>query len=247
MTYKELSYSDLKISASDIYVQMGYDNHVPDAAVRSEMSRIVEEVKAFLHPRYCFMVKRGSLSVENEELTMGQRFAIGKIIARQLRGSEAFALFICTAGTEYEDYQRRLMRDGDMVRVFIADALGSVIAEKCADQMELSLQESIDKLQWNRTNRFSPGYCGWHVSEQQKLFPLFNQQQAGSSGAAAAGNGATIAGNPCGVELTASSLMTPIKSVSGIIGVGPKVRYLDYTCGLCDFKNCFKKRMKQRK
>ncbi|MBR1464283.1 MAG: methionine synthase [Prevotella sp.] len=247
MTYKELSYSDLKISASDIYVQMGYDNHVPDAAVRSEMSRIVEEVKAFLHPRYCFMVKRGSLSVENEELTMGQRFAIGKIIARQLRGSEAFALFICTAGTEYEDYQRRLMRDGDMVRVFIADALGSVIAEKCADQMELSLQESIDKLQWNRTNRFSPGYCGWHVSEQQKLFPLFNQQQADSSGAAAAGNGATIAGNPCGVELTASSLMTPIKSVSGIIGVGPKVRYLDYTCGLCDFKNCFKKRMKQRK
>lgn len=261
MTYKELSYSDLKISASDIYVQMGYDNHVPDAAVHSETSRIVEEVKAFLRPRFCFMVKRGSLSVENEELIMDQHFAIGKIIARQLRGSEAFALFICTAGTEYEDYQRKLMLDGDMVRVFIADALGSVIAEKCADQMELSLQASIDKLQWNRTNRFSPGYCGWHVSEQQKLFPLFGQQQTGRCGAAKTGsgvattdngaatteNGATVAGNPCGVELTDSSLMTPIKSVSGIIGVGPKVRYLDYTCGLCDFKNCFKKRMKQRK
>ena len=61
-----------------------------------------------------------------------------------------------------------------MVRVFIADALGSVIAEKTADVMERHLQESIEKLQWQHTNRFSPGYCGWHVSEQQLLFPLFD-------------------------------------------------------------------------
>ena len=109
-----------------------------------------------------------------------------------------------------------------MLRVFIADALGSVIAEKCADQMETALQESIDKLGWKHTNRYSPGYCGWHVSEQQLLFPLFE-------------------GHTCGVRLTDSSLMLPIKSVSGIIGIGEKVRKLDYTCGLCDFEKCYKR------
>ena len=112
---------------------------------------------------------------------------------------------------------------GDMVRVFIADALGSVIAEKCADRMEQHLQTEIDKLQWHHTNRFSPGYCGWHVSQQQLLFPLFN-------------------GHTCGVRLTDSSLMVPIKSVSGIIGLGSTVRHLDYTCGLCDFKQCYKRK-----
>jgi cobalamin-dependent methionine synthase I len=111
------------------------------------------------------------------------------------------------------------------VRVFIADALGSVIAEKCADQMEKALQESIDKLGWKHTNRFSPGYCGWHVSQQQLLFPLFQ-------------------GYTCGVKLTDSSLMIPIKSVSGIIGLGEKVRKLEYTCGLCDFKQCYKRKKK---
>ena len=158
-----------------------------------------------------------------------QSFSIGKIIARQLRGSEAFALFVATSGTEFEQYQQQLKTKGDMVRIFIADALGSVIAEKCADEMEQLLQLSIDKLQWKHTNRFSPGYCGWHVSQQQRLFPLLGEKE------------------PCGVHLTDSSLMVPIKSVSGIVGVGKNVRRLDYTCGLCDFKNCYKRRLKLAK
>ena len=133
--------------------------------------------------------------------------------------------FLYVPGVEYEAYQQQLKEQGDMVRVFIADALGSVIAEKCADQMEIALQESIDKLGWKHTNRFSPGYCGWHVSQQQLLFPLFQ-------------------GHTCGVTLTDTSLMVPIKSVSGIIGLGANVRKLDYTCGLCDFKQCYKRKKK---
>lgn len=47
-----------------------------------------------------------------------------------------------------------------MVKVFVADSIGSVIAEKAADCMELSLQKAIDERGWRHTNRFSPGYCG---------------------------------------------------------------------------------------
>ena len=215
MTKKELRYEDLGISLSEIYEQMGYEQAVPDEATVKETDMIIAEVKGFLRPRFSFFVQR--------ELP---DFAIGKIIERQLKGAEAYAFFICTAGVEYEAYQERLKKEGDMVRVFIADALGSVIAEKAADQMELALQENIDKLGWHHTNRFSPGYCGWHVSQQQLLFPLFK-------------------GETCGVKLTESSLMLPIKSVSGIIGLGPNVRHLDYTCGLCDFKQCYKRKKKK--
>ena len=143
----------------------------------------------------------------------------------QLRCAEGYALFIATCGEAFERFLQQLKAEGDMVRVFIADAMGSVIAEKCADEMEKNLQLSIDKLGWKHTNRFSPGYCGWHVSQQQLLFPLFN-------------------GQTCGVTLTDSSLMLPIKSVSGIIGVGEKVRKLDYTCGLCNFEKCYKRKLK---
>lgn len=214
MTEKTLSFEELGITAADVYEQMGYHDAQPDKATQQETTTILKEVSQWLRPRFSYFV-----------VNKQPDFEMGNIILRQLRGSEAFALFICTSGLEFETYQQRLKEQGDMVRVFIADALGSVIAEKCADQMEKALQESIDKLGWMHTNRFSPGYCGWHVSQQQLLFPLFQ-------------------GHTCGVKLTDSSLMIPIKSVSGIIGLGEKVRKLEYTCGLCDFKQCYKRKKK---
>lgn len=212
MTEKILAYNDLQLSVEDAYEQMGYHGTQPDEATQRETQAIIDDVREWLCPQFCFMVVRDLPA-----------FDMGKIIERQLHGSEAYALFICTSGIEFEAYQQRLKQEGDMVRVFIADSLGSVIAEKCADQMERHLQESIDKLGWKHTNRFSPGYCGWHVSQQQLLFPLFD-------------------GHTCGVRLTDSSLMLPIKSVSGLIGLGTDVRRLEYTCGLCNFEKCYKRR-----
>lgn len=217
MTEKTLTYEDLQISLADVYEQMGYRNAEPDKATQRETLAVIGEVQGWLRPRFCYQV-----------VSQQPDFDMGRIILRQLHGAEAYVLFICTSGMEFEAYQQRLKDAGDMVRIFIADALGSVIAEKTADRMEDHLQESIDKLGWHHTNRFSPGYCGWHVSQQQRLFPLFQ-------------------GHSCGVTLTDSSLMVPIKSVSGIVGIGKEVRRLDYSCGLCDFKQCYKRRSKLSK
>ena len=216
MTEKTLDYDALRVTPTDLYEQMGYHDVLPDEATQRETEAVVRDVRQWLRPRFCYFVKRQLPA-----------FDMGNIILRQLRGSEAYAFFICTSGVAFQEFQQRLMDEGDMVRVFIADALGSVIAEKCADLMEQSLQESIDKLGWHHTNRFSPGYCGWHVSQQQQLFPLFE-------------------GHTCGVRLNDSSLMLPIKSVSGVIGVGPNVRHLDYTCGLCNFEKCYKRKVRLR-
>ena len=212
MTEKTLTYDELRITPEDIYEAMGYHGASPDEATQHETQAIIDDVRRWLRPQFCFFVRQ-----------LLPDFDIGRIIERQLRSSEAYTLFICTSGVEFEAYQQQLKQADDMVRVFIADSLGSVIAEKCADQMEIAVQESIDKLGWHHTNRFSPGYCGWHVSQQQLLFPLFE-------------------GHTCGVRLTDSSLMLPIKSVSGIIGLGKEVRRLDYTCGLCNFEKCYKRR-----
>ena len=215
MTEKTLKYQELSITQTDIYDAMGYQNATPDKEVQREVQAILNDVQHWLHPRFCFFVCQAMPD-----------FDMGRIILHQLKGSEAYALFIATAGIEYESYLQRLKNEGDMVRVYIADALGSVIAEKTADMLETCLQESINKLGWHHTNRFSPGYCGWHVSQQQLLFPLFQ-------------------GHTCGVRLTESSLMLPIKSVSGIIGLGKEVRRLDYTCGLCNFEKCYKRKQKR--
>jgi hypothetical protein len=213
VTEKTLSFEELGITAADVYEQMGYHDAQPDKATQQETTTILKEVSQWLRPRFSYFV-----------VNKQPDFEMGNIILRQLRGSEAFALFVCTSGLEFETYQQRLKEQGDMVRVFIADALGSVIAEKCADQMEKALQESIDKLGWKRTNRFSPGYCEWVTDEQRLWVPLLGNP------------------NPCGVWLTESALMWPVKSVSGIIGLGEDVSYHDYACQHCQLTHCFRRR-----
>lgn len=188
---------------------------------------MIQRVQKILRPRFCFFITKATLDPSNDTLTTGTAtMQIGKIISRQLRGSSAFVFFVATAGMEFEELQEQLKAEGDMVSIFIADAMGSVIAEKTADCMERVLQDTLNPAGMKRTNRFSPGYCGWHVSQQHLLFSHFPTPQ------------------PCGITLSDSSLMTPIKSVSGVIGIGTDVRYLDYTCGLCDYKDCYKRRRK---
>lgn len=229
MTFENINYHDLRLSLADVCEQMGYGDATPDDDVMAEVRAVGDMAAAVARPRFCYMLADGTLDLVRDTLTIGgTELHVERIISRQLRGSEAFALFVATAGAEFEDLQMRLKDDDDMVRTFIADSFGSVIAERTADIMEECLQGELDGRGWRHTNRFSPGYCGWHVSEQQRLFPLFGVER------------------PCGVRLTESSLMVPIKSVSGVIGLGPGVRKLEYSCGLCDYKDCYKRKRPAR-
>ncbi len=216
---KRLSLTDLDIRPDHVYEQMGYGMTTPDERTVSVVERLLADASKLARPNYCYAVMYGSL--EGDALTMSDHvFHLGRIISRQLAGAEAYAIFIATVGWKYENWRK----EGDLLNAYIADALGSVIAERCADRMEADLQASIEKLGWRRTNRFSPGYCEWHVSEQQLLIPLFGNP------------------NPCGVTLTESSLMQPVKSVSGIIGLGRDVSYRDYSCQLCQLSHCFRRK-----
>lgn len=222
---KQLSFEELSITLPELYEAMGYGTNTPDENIRQISQYILAEAAKVTHPRFTYVYQNGTL--ENEALhTSGLSFSIGKIIARQLRGSERFVVFAATAGSEFEEWTDRLKSEGDIVLLYMADALGSIIAEKAADRMEFFLEEELKSKELLHTNRFSPGYCNWHVSEQRNLFSLFPTPE------------------PCGIRLTDSSLMLPIKSVSGVIGIGKQVRKLEYSCGLCTLESCYRRRKK---
>ncbi|HET6436899.1 MAG TPA: vitamin B12 dependent-methionine synthase activation domain-containing protein [Anaeromyxobacter sp.] len=153
----------------------------------------------------------------------GLSFEVGKIVSGQLSRSTALAAFLCTAGKGIEELSRGLMAGGDPFTGFVADTVGSLVVEAAMDRLQDALEERMAEGGQRITNRYSPGYCEWHVSEQQKLFQLFPPGY-------------------CGVTLTDTSLMRPIKTVSGFIGLGTEVRRLPYTCGLCDLQDCLYRR-----
>jgi len=169
-----------------------------------------------------------SLSRENKTLQIeGITFNIKPIISRQIKEAEEAALFICTAGPVIGEMSRSSMKGGDLLKGYVYDVIGSEVVEAAADMMQEELLKEVAVCGMKITNRFSPGYCGWDVAEQHKLFSFFKD-------------------NFCGITLTESALMNPIKSVSGIIGIGRNVRYTAYQCKLCGDKNCIYRNKKSR-
>jgi hypothetical protein len=153
----------------------------------------------------------------------GTTFATGSIIAKRLRCSQTVALFVATVGPGLEAWSKELMSGSDLLKGYIVDTVGSEAVEQVADWLEAKLADIVQSAGWRLTNRYSPGYCGWSVAEQQKLFSFLPE-------------------GFCGIRLTPTALMIPIKSVSGVIGVGPKARREAYQCSICDMEDCFRRR-----
>jgi len=109
-----------------------------------------------------------------------------------------------------------------MLRAYIVDAIASETVEQVAGWLENKIADHAQERAWKITNRYSPGYCGWSVEEQHKFFSL-------------------LPDGFCGISLTPSALMIPIKSVSGVIGLGPEVNRGAYQCSICDLKDCFRR------
>jgi hypothetical protein len=77
--------------------------------------------------------------------------------------------------------------------------------------------------------RYSPGYCGWHISAQKKLFEYLKPKEIG-------------------ISLLESYLMTPLKSITGVLIAGKRTIHIfnaDFPfCSKCKNHSC-QNRIKQ--
>ena len=156
MIEQQLTLSDLPVSSSEIYEMMGYGNQtVPEPEIEAETQKLLKQISAIARPSFLFFSINGQLDTMKETLTVEHiTFHLGKIITRQLRKSESFVFFVATAGYDFERFQQTLRQENDPLKNYIADTIGSVIAEKTADCMELALEKYIASQEWKHTKRF---------------------------------------------------------------------------------------------
>ncbi len=216
-----LDFSDIKISRQEILSELGYRNTIPEAFILDLIDDLCYELKDIVQARYFFEIYQGKVDEKHVILDNGLNLNVGPVISSLLLGASSFAFFIATAGSEFESFMHRINREGDILISFIANAIGSCIAEKTGDIMESDLKAIIGDM--NHTNRFSPGYCDWTLPEQKKIFSLLKD-------------------NTCGVTLSNSFLMNPIKSISGVVGIGANVKRKKYGCDFCENKTCYKRK-----
>jgi hypothetical protein len=226
----QINFSDLKLNIAQIEKVMGYKDGESQETISDLIDKVLKEAETDFKIKAEYKVfpvtkfNDNDKSVEINNIV----FNIKKIVFGQIKRSDAIAVFLCTAGAETGIRSRKAMREGDLLTGYIYDVIGSEIVETAADLMQESLREVIENDGRKITNRYSPGYCGWDVAEQHKLFQLMPD-------------------NFCGIRLNASALMDPEKSISGFIGIGKNVRYNPYTCGLCDMQDCIYRTLKSSK
>jgi len=226
-TKYHLSYHDLTINLHDTAPMLGYENTLPD-----DIFAIVKEVMA--ETADCFDICGGYQIFDQIAFVPEGRhihitdivFSPNRIVYHQMKHSEQIAVFVCTAGDGISHWSKQIM-SSDPLKGFIADILGSVVVETAIEAIQQKLSDEMQQAGLKITNRYSPGYCGWLTQEQHKLFSLLPKEN-------------------CGISLTESALMLPIKSVSGFIGIGANVRFNPYTCQLCDAKSCVYRNRKAR-
>jgi hypothetical protein len=136
-------------------------------------------------------------------------------------------LFAVTLGEPVSDVIRRCFETNEFAAGSMVDAAASVAADTAADVIERRIAEQLraDGRATPDTGvlRYSPGYCGWHVSGQRKLFDYLDPGKIG-------------------LTLGASYLMQPLKSVSGVVIAAPKKVHsfapsYDF-CRQCETRSC---------
>lgn len=219
------SFQQLDITLSEIYDAMGYTEGVlPDPVIVGIVESVLHETAMIVKPRYMYRWLPATLHGGGVVNIGGTQFTTGRIITSYLSGITDACVFIGTAGLEYEDYLHQLKHEGDIIKEFVADSIGSVIAEKCVSLISAELDTLLPDQK--HTLPYSPGYCGWNISEQKLLFSIMPD----STG--------------CGVTLSDSFLMNPIKSVSGFIGIGTEIKPQPYKCQICANPHCYKRKLK---
>ena len=222
-----MSFTEVSISRKLIELDPGSFDRIltpgqelQDTYTRELLDQCIDRALSVMEPRGGY-VRFPKLETGSEDgiAIEGTRFSTGRTIGKLMRNAESFVFFAVTAGAGPEGLSAELIRSGQYPEGFMVDMVASAIAESVAGLLhdhirELALEEG-NKI----TNRYSPGYCGWEVTEQQKVFGI-------------------LPAEPCGITLSESSLMNPIKSVSGMIGIGKEVAFRDYTCELCAMKDC---------
>jgi Vitamin B12 dependent methionine synthase, activation domain len=212
----------VRIDRDEVLRFQGYKTgmDVPTEAVLALFDEAVALGHELMTPR---MVYR-SVPVSGQSAHLieagGERLHIPEI--GRLWGSlAAVGVAICTAGEAIETRVRTLFEARDFPLAVMLDSVGSAAVESLAEYAndllcQVALPEGL-----RVSNRISPGYAGWDTAEQAALFRL-------------------CPGHPIGVSLNSACFMSPTKSISLLVGVGPEARVDHYftQCRRCWMRDC---------
>jgi cobalamin-dependent methionine synthase-like protein len=147
------------------------------------------------------------------------------VVGRVYPRARALALFVATLGEAAPARIRQLFDEDALAQAWMLDAVASAGADLLADRLAERYRQGLVArgISGVRVLPYSPGYCGWPTGGQRPLFDALRPEEIG-------------------VTLNDSCLMSPIKTVSGVLVAAPgeahKFRPDFPFCDDCQTREC---------
>lgn len=191
---------------------------------RALVESLIAETEPSIHAQGVYSVRPVDRMTDNELVLQGCPPVRGPI-AGFLQPATRVAAFVVTIGYELERMADQRLRHGDRLQGYILNSIGSAAADAAVDALADIIYFEDANPEEALTPPFSPGYCGLPLDEQISLFAIVNAKLIG-------------------VKLLPTMIMQPVKSISGLIGIGDsnKVEAHGVPCQWCDLTTCHMRR-----
>ncbi len=207
--------SDIEIPQKAIEEYLGYFGAVATGEILDIIEECKKEVFECIDYRACISKVE---CCENESGILCLEFmeSESKSLSGNLRNCETAYVFAATTGAALH----RLIAKNSLVspvKGMVTDSIGSAAIEAFCDHINKSIGD-VDYLR----PRFSPGYGDLSLDCQQTILDFLGTKKH------------------IGLALTDSGMLTPVKSVTAIIGLSKEKNKCKSKkgCMVCDRKNC---------
>ncbi len=214
MIYKETAEkNELKVNKKEIYRYLGYKGETPDTETLKAIDEVLDEMINSLNLSACFAVS--NINIKDETIDFESFSVNSKNLSKNLKDCSKCVIFCATTGSEIDRIIFKYSRISPY-RAVIAQAVGTELIEVWCDLLCQRIGEKVKSENLYLRPRFSPGYGDFNLEHQKDIFNILSPSKH------------------IGVSLTESLIMTPSKSVSGVIGLGNK----NIKCTLSGCETC---------
>ena len=204
------------VNKSEAYRYMGFKGTEPDETIKTIIDKCEEDILKVMRPK--FVYEAFDISVEEDCVTLeGTTLKLqGNSIKEHLKDCEKVIVMCATLSAEID----KLIRQNEVGNIFnamVLDALANAAIEQVCDAAELFM--SADYPEYNRTWRFGVGYGDFPLDTQKDFLNILSASKL------------------VGVCATDSSILTPRKSVTCVVGLSKRDVQSSSSCQSCNFKD----------
>lgn len=218
MINREITINNINKNETARY--LGYKDSLPDVNMTKLILGCEQDLLKVIEPRYCYKVFELEFEADGVLLKGTELKLMGKSISNHLKGCEK-AVIMCATLSGEVDKMLRQSEMGNMINVLIIDALANTAIEQVCDEVEKIILEENEG--YKATWRFGVGYGDFPLTTQKDFLEVLD------------------AGKRIGVCATESSILTPRKSVTCVIGLSKNVETVmkEKSCKNCNlYETC---------